>query len=164
MLLVLGVYFSRRLERYKAGNAYFIALSNHKIRAYENVSEILIQYLSEIESFFDSLNKPSDEDINGSLRKGGQVEDIVNKSNKLGKNFRERYIKDSNRLLVYSIHFSKELQTCIEEYNNKIGDLFAAYLRRNSAREFGVELEKLRSLLATILGIMDDEINRNPFE
>jgi hypothetical protein len=41
VLLGLGAYFAHRLEKYKASNAYFQALSNQKLKAYEEVAELL---------------------------------------------------------------------------------------------------------------------------
>ena len=39
--LALGAYAAHCLERHKASNAYFQVLSNQKVKAYEEVSELL---------------------------------------------------------------------------------------------------------------------------
>lgn len=154
--LALGAYFAHRLEKYKATNAYFQALSNQKLKAYEEVAELLGRQLFRTQAFLHAVAA-------GMPRTGNEdtATSLVAEYNAL----RRSYSDEAPQFLACSLYFTEELGTCITAYLNAFHGVFSSFADGpDSMNELTQELRRLMDSSTEVQLKLRQEVNSNPFQ
>ncbi|MEW7975421.1 MAG: hypothetical protein AB2810_19440 [Candidatus Thiodiazotropha endolucinida] len=158
VLLGLGAYFAHRLERYKASNAYFNALSTQKLKAYEEVSELIGKQVSRTQVFLHKI-------VNPLSANSAKNRDSANELVLAYNNLRNNYEEEAPRLVACSLYFTKELEELITKHLGYFHGVFLEFSNGPENSEKVVqELERLMKSAMDVQEKLRKEVNANPFK
>lgn len=155
VLLGLGAYFAHRLERYKASNAYFHALSNQKLKAYEEVAELVGRQVSRTHVFLHRITAIRSETP-------CEKEDAAKLLMSDYEELRKEYALEAPRMIACSLYFTEELGKCITDHLSRFHAVFLAF-SNCSVEALGRELAALTESSTQVQVRLREEMYRNPF-
>jgi hemoglobin-like flavoprotein len=161
VLILLGAYFGRQLERFKSRNNYTQLLSEQRIEAYKEVYQIIANQQIRLHEL---LYVIVDQDDDTEETKHVTAERLISKY----ADTRERLFSTLPVLSRCSLFFSKEMGDALLQHTNKLILFFTTFSKPDFKTQPVAEVLKILQDLIENLGnlqnIMNNDIWRNPFQ
>ena len=152
VLVGVGAYFARRLEKYKAGNAYYQALSTQKIKAYEEVAELISGHTAKVQSYMSAITTKELSEV-----------DAAHKLEEEAVKFKKTYEESSSRLITCALYFTEEVEISIMNHLLEYSVAMHSFKGTPSEEIYG-KLQKLLESTNHVFMQLRSEMHKNPFE